>query len=120
MRGRLSCSANGLLRPGARRSLDSLVQVVNSRYPNFDVVVYGHTDNDPIKKSKWKDNFELSTQRSLSVVRYLQDRGVSPTRLVAGGCGEYRPIASNKDRTGRGKNRRVEVYALDPAIWGAG
>ena len=77
------------------RALDPVIRTLNSEYPSQDVLVYGHTDNVPIKKSGWKDNFELSTQRALSVVRQLQTRGVSPTRLVAAGCGEHRPVLPN-------------------------
>ena len=113
-------SGRAELRPEAQRALDSVVRVINSEYATHDVLVYGHTDDEPIKKSGWKDNFELSAQRALSVVRYLQGRGVNPTRLVAGGCGEHRPVVSNTSSANRTKNRRVEVYALDAAIQTAG
>ena len=94
--------------------------MVNSEYATHDVLVYGHTDDVPIKKSGWKDNFELSAQRALSVVRYIQGRGVNPTRLVAAGCGEHRPVVANTSSASRTKNRRVEIYALDVAVQTAG
>lgn len=107
------------LRPEARASLDRIVRVLNSEYAARDVLIYGHTDDERIKKSGWKDNFELSAQRALSVARYLQSRGVAPTRLVAGGCGEHRPIVPNASSANRSKNRRVEVYVLDAVVQSA-
>ena len=94
--------------------------MVNSEYPTQDVLVYGHTDNEPIKKSGWKDNYELSAQRALAVVRHLQSRGVSAARLVAAGCGEHRPTAPNTSQQSRAKNRRVEIYVLEAAMQTAG
>ena len=113
-------SGRAELRPEAQRTLDSVVRAINSEYAAHDVLVYGHTDDVPIKKSGWKDNFELSAQRALSVVRYLQGRGVNPTRLVAAGCGEHRPVMPNSSSANRTKNRRVEIYALDVAVQTAG
>jgi len=99
------------LRPEAKSTLDAIAQVVNGEYGNKDVLVYGHTDGQPIKKSGWKDNLELSAQRAMAVVRYLQSKGVSPQRLVAGGCGEHRPRVSKS--ANEPKNRRVEIYVLE-------
>ena len=84
-------SGKAALRPEARSTLDAIARTLNGEYGDRDVLVYGHTDAQPIKKSRWKDNLELSAQRALSVVRYLQTRSVAPRRLVAGGCGENRP-----------------------------
>ena len=109
-------SGKAALRPEAKRSLDQVAQVINSEYATQDVLVYGHTDDVPIKKSGWKDNLELSAQRAMSVVRYMQSRGVAPTRMVAGGCGEYRPTVPNTSAASRTRNRRVEVYALDATV----
>ncbi len=104
-------SGKAALRPEARSTLDAIARTLNGEYDDRDVLVYGHTDAQPIKKSGWKDNLELSAQRALSVVRHLQGRGVAPRRLVAGGCGENRPLVT---RTGDvSQNRRVEVYVLD-------
>lgn len=89
--------------------LDHIASVINSKYAGKQIDVVGHTDNDPIKKSKWKDNWELSTQRALSVARYLMQRGIPTDRIRASGCGEYRPKASNSTAAGKARNRRVEV-----------
>lgn len=102
------------LRREARRTLDAVVSTIQGEYADKDVYVFGHTDDQPIKKSGWMDNYQLSTERALAVVRYLQDRGVSPERLVACGCGEHRPRVPNTSETNRAANRRVEIFAIDP------
>ena len=79
------------------------------RYSDKQIDVVGHTDSDPIKKSKWKDNLELSSQRALSVVRYLIDRGVDEKRIRAVGCGAAIPRESNRTASGKARNRRVEI-----------
>ncbi len=89
--------------------LDHIRSVLRQKYNDKQVDVVGHTDTDPIKKSKWKDNWELSAQRSLTVARYLIDRGISEDKIRAVGCGESRPIASNSTASGKAKNRRVEI-----------
>ena len=71
--------------------------------------VVGHTDTEPIKKSSWKDNLELSAQRALSVTRYLMDHGIPDKQVEASGCGSARPVASNSTADGKAKNRRVEI-----------
>jgi chemotaxis protein MotB len=73
-------------------------------------LVVGHTDDQPLKGSTYKDNWELSTARGLTVTRVLVQAGMSPKNLVAAGAGENDPVS--KDRA---KNRRIEI-ALLPAI----
>lgn len=102
------------IQDGSKRILDLIVSTVQNEYPNKDVLVFGHTDNAPIKVSGWKDNWELSGQRALSVVRYFSSRGVAPNRLVACGCGEFRPRQPNDSKRSMQKNRRVEIFVLDP------
>lgn len=104
-----------VLRDEARKTLDGIVSTLSGEYGNKDIMVFGHTDDRPIKKSGWNDNWELSTERGLAVVRYLKDHGVSPDRLVAAGCGEYRPRVPNTTEPNRLSNRRVEIFAIDAA-----
>ena len=101
------------LRNEARRTLDAIVSTVEGQYAEKDVMVFGHTDDQPIKKSGWTDNYQLSTERSLAVVRYLKEHSVAPSRLVACGCGEHRPRSANSSEASRASNRRVEIYAID-------
>lgn len=77
---------------------------------NTDILVNGYTDNIPPQKdSAYKDNWQLSTARALSVVKELMSNGVQGNRLGAVGYGQYRPIASNNTEDGRKKNRRVTI-----------
>jgi len=89
--------------------LDHIQSVLREKYAGRQIDVVGHTDTDPIKKSKWKDNWELSAQRALTVLRYLVQRGIPDKNIQASGCGESQPIASNTTAAGKTKNRRVEI-----------
>jgi chemotaxis protein MotB len=97
------------MKSATSKELDHIYAVLKDKYPGREIEVAGHTDSDPIKKSKWADNLELSAQRALSVSRYLIQRGVSENRIKAAGCGSARPIASNSTAAGKQKNRRVEI-----------
>jgi len=120
--GMISIEENILFGPGkavlrdeARKTLDGIASTLSGEYGNKDIMVFGHTDDRPIKKSGWSDNWELSAERGLAVVRYLKDHGVSPDRLVAAGCGEFRPRVPNSSEPNRLSNRRVEIFAIDSA-----
>ncbi|MCH8301461.1 MAG: OmpA family protein, partial [Proteobacteria bacterium] len=110
----LFASGKVVIRESGRAALDSIAGVILSQYANKDVFIFGHTDDVPIKKSGWKDNYELSAQRALTVVRHIRDRGVDAARLVACGAGEHRPRVPNTSDEARAQNRRVEIFALDP------
>ncbi len=104
-------SGKATLKQATNKELDHILSVLNSKYAGRQIDVVGHTDSDPIKKTKdlWKDNWELSAERALTVVRYLTQRGVPESRIRASGCGAARPIASNDNTAGKAKNRRVEI-----------
>ena len=91
--------------------LDHIRTVLREKYPGKQIDVVGHTDTDPIKKTKdlWKDNWELSAQRALAVTRYLIAQGIDEKIIRAVGCGETRPIVSNATANGKARNRRVEI-----------
>jgi chemotaxis protein MotB len=97
------------LKSATSAELNHIESVLRSKYSGRQIDVVGHTDSDPIKKSPWKDNWELSAQRALSVVRYLVQRGIDDANIRAIGCGEAQPIADNKTAAGKTKNRRVEI-----------
>ena len=97
------------LKKASSAELNHIVSVLQSQYAGRRVDVVGHTDADPIRKSKWKDNWELSAERSLTVVRYLLKRGIAKDKVRAVGCGESRPVASNATSSGKARNRRVEI-----------
>lgn len=99
------------LLPKARGMLKSLVpMILESGRP---LQVEGHTDDTPIHSARFPTNWELSTARATSVVRFLAESGrVPPTRLSAAGYGEYYPLAPNTSAENRSKNRRVDLVLL--------
>lgn len=106
-------SGKANIRNEAYPLLDKVSGVLKENIPKLNVGIEGHTDNQPIKLSGWKSNWELSTARALSVLHYLVNKkGISPNRLSAIGYGEYHPVASNNTREGRQSNRRVEIVIL--------
>ena len=100
------------LTPAGRSKLGQLASDIRSKYSDRDIYVFGYTDDQPIRKSKWKDNWELGAQRSLTVVRSLRDSGVSDDALVQANCGQNRPRVANTNDKNRLQNRRVEFYAV--------
>ena len=97
------------LKKATSTELNHIKSVVQQNYAGRLIDVVGHTDSDPIKKSKWKDNWELSAQRALAVVRYLVKGGFPKDRIRAVGRGATQPIASNSTASGKARNRRVEI-----------
>jgi chemotaxis protein MotB len=72
--------------------------------------VDGHTDARPLSGTgRFRDNWELSAARAISVVKYLIGKGVSPNHLVAAGFGEFQPLEPGDDDTINAKNRRIEL-----------
>jgi len=105
-------SGKAQLREESFPILDKVVRILQEDVLENDIGIEGHTDNEPIKYSRWKSNWELSTQRALGVLYYLEDKGVNPGRLSAIGYGEHRPIISNDTPDGQQLNRRVEIVIL--------
>ena len=105
-------SGRAKLRQASLSKLDKVAGVLNTTVSDLNVGIEGHTDNQPIKRSGWKSNWELSTARALSVLHYLSEKSVAEPRLAAIGYGEYKPVASNDTKEGRQKNRRVEIVIL--------
>ena len=88
------------------------VALIIEELPNsMQVSVQGHTDNQgPGKNSTFKDNWELSSARGISVLQELILDGVDPKRISASGHAEFKPLATNVTEAGREKNRRVELH----------
>ncbi|WP_439615950.1 peptidoglycan -binding protein [Shinella sp.] len=77
---------------------------------NWVLRVDGHTDNVPLSGTgRYRDNWELSSARATSVVKFLIANGVPANRLVAAGFGEFQPIAEGQDDAARATNRRIEL-----------
>lgn len=96
----------------AKAVLAKVAKVVNDK-KDFEFMVEGHTDTDPISRTNIEDNWDLSTKRATAVVRILQDEyDVDPARMTAAGRGEYIPVASNDTAAGKAKNRRTRIVVL--------
>lgn len=109
-------SGKAKLRSQAHSALNKVVKVCRKTVADKEIGINGHTDNQPIKYSGWKSNWELSTARATSVLHYLIQKGIAPERLSVTGFGEYRPLVSNQTLEGRQKNRRVEIVILPENI----
>ena len=108
----LFSSGSIAITPRAKEVLGKIATVVNNK-PDFEFMVEGHTDTQPISTASIKDNWDLSVLRATTVVRILQnDFGVEPARMTAGGRGEYIPKVSNTTSEGRAKNRRTRIVVL--------
>lgn len=88
------------------------IALIIDELPNkMEVSVQGHTDTShPGADSPFKDNWELSTARAISVLHELLLDGVDASRINAAGYAEFRPVATNATKSGRAKNRRVELH----------
>ena len=112
----ISLSDNMLFKTGsyeisdrAMETLSKIAKIIKD-YKDYDVLVEGNTDNVPITRPNIRNNWDLSALRASSVVQVLQNQfGVNPSRLTAGGRGEFNPIADNTSDLGRQRNRRTEI-----------
>ena len=107
------------LKPGATQVLDRVASAIRRDYPGLLVGIEGHTDSDPIRKSNWKDNHELSVERAMAVYEYLKTKsGISADQLFVAGYGSNVPVASNKSAAGKAQNRRVEfvVHPIEARV----
>jgi chemotaxis protein MotB len=100
------------LRSDSLAKLEKVSSVIQTVVPDLHIGIEGHTDNQPIKFSSWKSNWELSSARALSVLHFLLGKGVAPDKLAAIGYGEFHPVAPNDTKEGMQKNRRVEIVIL--------
>ena len=91
-----------------KQALGTLAQVLNAN-PDINVVVEGHTDSIPIRKT-YEDNWALSVARATSIVRIITDTyNVDPTRVTASGRAYFDPVDTNSTPEGRQRNRRTEI-----------
>ena len=90
----------------------TLMEIEKSLPTDIDWIlqIEGHTDSLPVKKGQtYRDNWELSTKRALSVLRFLIKQGINPNRLSASGYGSFQPIDKKNTKSARMKNRRIEM-----------
>jgi chemotaxis protein MotB len=86
---------------------DVLVEFKDRRF-----MIAGHTDDVKIKTRKFKNNWDLSTARAISVVQFMIDAGFAAENLAAAGYGEFDPVAPNDTTDGRQLNRRIEIVLV--------
>ena len=94
-------------------AISNVIKDISQKIPqdiNWVLRVDGHTDKTPVSQNSiFKDNWELSQARSLSVVKYMINRHqINPKRLSAAGFGEYQPISFSETKDALAKNRRIE------------
>ncbi|MDE1969510.1 MAG: peptidoglycan -binding protein, partial [Alphaproteobacteria bacterium] len=108
-------TASAELTPAAQTQLASVAQALkqlSSEIPNtidWVLEIDGHTDARPIHTAEFPSNWELSSARAQSVVRFLIAQGIPPNRLVAAGFGQYTPIAAGNTDADYAQNRRIEL-----------
>ena len=111
-------SGRATLKAGGKDILKKVGEALKG-YENKIIRVVGHTDNVPIAKAlqdTFPTNWELSVARATNVVRFLQEVGIPPERMVASGRSEYDPVAMNDTPEGRQKNRRIEIMLIDKSL----
>lgn len=92
--------------------LERLANVINSE-PAMEVMIEGHTDDTKIRKSNFKDNWELSVERATAIVRLLQNKyDVEGKKMIASGRSSYNPIVPNDSWENRATNRRTRIVIL--------
>ncbi|MBR8207780.1 OmpA family protein [Burkholderia cenocepacia] len=97
------------LLPDSSPVLNQIAQAL-SEHATGDILVEGHTDSVPIANAKYESNWELSSARAGSAVRYLTERGVAPHRLAAIGRADTQPLVAGDDAASRARNRRVTIF----------
>lgn len=107
-------SGSADLTPDGKTSLREVAKVLR-KVRNKRFIVGGHTDNLAIANSEFPSNWELSTRRAVNVTRTLIRHGMPSHRLVAAGFGPYDPVATNRSKAGRRRNRRMEII-LEPRL----
>jgi len=105
-------SGSAELKKDVKPALDKITGIL-SDYPENRIIVEGNTDNVPIHTSRFRDNWELSTERALSVLNYiLGNKKLNPVRFSVTGYGEYNPIVPNDTPANRLLNRRVDIVVV--------
>ena len=107
-------SGSAVIKKNGEKVLDRVAEILKN-VKDQEIRVEGHTDNVPISSrlaEKFPSNWELSTARATTVVRYLQGRGVPPEALSAQGYAEYQPVAPNDTEENKAQNRRIEIVLV--------
>ncbi len=109
-------TGSAILSKEGKEILDAIAEEVllNKDYAEYAIHVEGHTDNNPIAGDALR-NWDLSTQRSISAVKYLQENAkIDPKRLSGTGYAFYQPIDTAETAEAKAKNRRIEIILVPP------
>lgn len=111
----LFASGRATLSTAGAGRLKEIVTTIRRRYPGATVRVIGHTDSDPIVKSRklWEDNLDLSANRAMAVTRELAKLGIADKQIETVAMGSTQPVARNNSTASKSKNRRVEIAVVD-------
>jgi len=107
-------SGQAVLLPGAADKIVRIAKILSQH--GLELRVEGHSDNQPIHNSQFRNNWELSTARAMTVLQILvDDAGFDPTKVSVSGYAQYRPIADDSTPDGRRMNRRVDLVVVGTA-----
>jgi chemotaxis protein MotB len=109
--GVLFASAQATLSRTGQAALQEILDVL-SEFKDRRFMIAGHTDNVAIRSRRFKNNWDLSTARAVSVLEYMIAAGFDPNNLAAAGYGEFDPVAPNDTDEGRQLNRRIEIILV--------
>ncbi|MFN0242811.1 MAG: OmpA family protein [Planctomycetota bacterium] len=103
-------SGQSTLSKDGQKALREVASTLKKEYGEAEYSIEGHTDTDPIVKSKFSSNRELSVSRAMAVLTFLvAECGIPDSRCIVAGHGEYEPVAANDSKPDKAKNRRVEI-----------
>ncbi|HTV16363.1 MAG TPA: OmpA family protein [Acidobacteriaceae bacterium] len=104
-------SGQAQLLPGAAQKIRKIAEILSQH--NLDLRVEGHSDDQPIHNAAFRSNWELSTERAMTVLELLVgEAGFNPQKISVAGYGQYHPIADNATAEGRRINRRVDLVVV--------
>jgi flagellar motor protein MotB len=104
-------SGSAIAKPIGKEWLATLVNSLKGKAFK-EIRVEGHTDNTPIKSTMFPSNWELSTARASDTVRYMIEKGIPETKVVAMGYSDTKPVAKNDSAQNKAKNRRIEITVV--------
>ena len=109
--GMMFDSGQAALKATSREAL-SMVATMLEEFPEGGVRIEGHTDNRPINTVAFPSNYHLASARAISVMMFLQERGIDPLRMQSIGYGDLYPVDTNDTPEGRANNRHVELIIM--------
>jgi chemotaxis protein MotB len=103
-------SGQAALSKEGQKAIRNVASSLKKTYPGAKYGIEGHTDTDPIKKSKFPSNRDLSIARAMAVLTYLvEECGLPDDQCIVAGHGQYDPVVANKSESDKANNRRVEI-----------